>query len=230
MTEAEWLDCTDPQKMLLWLRGKVSDRKLRLFAVACCRAVWSQLNDPIARRAVAVGERYAEGLAEQWELEVAQKEVAPFGYVAGDAALVAAYGAVGDVPVVWAPNGAANLAYAEVAWQALSRGVRHIPPGTKQHIREAQADLLRCVIGPTPYRSVTALTSWFIPEVVALAQTIYDERAFARLPELADTVAAAGCTEAEVLEHLRSEGPHARGCWALDAVLGKSGGSQCHPS
>jgi hypothetical protein len=169
-----------------------------------------------------VGERYAEGLAEQWELEVAQKEVAPFGYVAGGAALAAAYGAVGDVPVVWAPDAAANLAYAEVAWQALGRGDRHIPAETKQHIREAQADLLRCVIGPTLFRHVTALTSWFKPEVIALAQTIYDERAFARLPDLADTVAAAGCTEAEVLEHLRSKGPHARGCWVIDLILAKA--------
>jgi hypothetical protein len=169
-----------------------------------------------------VGERYAEGLAEPWELRAAQQEVAPFGYVAGGAALAAAYGAVGGVPVVWAPDAAANLAYAEVAWQALGRGLRQVPAETKQRIREEQANLLRCVIGPTPYRPVTALSSWFKPEVIALAQTIYDERAFTRLPELADALAAAGCTEAEVLEHLRSKGPHARGCWAVDAILGKS--------
>jgi hypothetical protein len=55
-----------------------------------------------------------------------------------------------------------------------------------------------------------------------LATTIYDLRSFTRLPELADALAAAGCAEAEVLEHLRSAGPHARGCWALDAILGMS--------
>jgi hypothetical protein len=37
MTEQEWLNCTDPQKMLAFLRGKDSDRKFRLYAQATLR-------------------------------------------------------------------------------------------------------------------------------------------------------------------------------------------------
>jgi len=56
--------------------------------------------------------------------------------------------------------------------------------------------------------------------VPARLRLLYDERDFERLPELADALEQAGCQNPEILAHLRSPGPHVRGCWALDAVLG----------
>jgi hypothetical protein len=65
-------------------------------------------------------------------------------------------------------------------------------------------------------------TSSSSPVVSELAHAIYDDRAFDRLPLLADALEDAGCTDAELLGHLRSPGPHVRGCWAVDLVLGKN--------
>src|SRR3954468_24842529 len=61
MTEAEWLGCTDPRPMLEFLRGKVSDRKLRLFVCACSRRLWHLLRDGRSRSAVEESERHADG-------------------------------------------------------------------------------------------------------------------------------------------------------------------------
>ena len=68
MTESEWDTCTDPRSMFQYLRRKASDRKLRLFCVACCRSVWDWLVDPQSRAAVEVSEQYADGLMSKDDL------------------------------------------------------------------------------------------------------------------------------------------------------------------
>jgi hypothetical protein len=62
---------------------------------------------------------------------------------------------------------------------------------------------------------------WNNGTVVKLAQAIYDDRAFDRLPILADALEDAGCNNAEILEHCRGPGPHVRGCWVIDLLLSK---------
>src|SRR5262249_21292895 len=83
-----------------------------------------------------------------------------------------------------------------------------------------QCDLLRDIFG-NPFRPVSLNPSWLTPPVVALAEGIYADRAFDRLPILADAIQDAGCENADLLGHCRGPGPHARGCWAVDLVLGK---------
>lgn len=87
--------------------------------------------------------------------------------------------------------------------------------------RCAQAGLLRELFG-NPFRPESFDPSWRTPEVVALAGTIYEGRAFDRLPVLADALEHAGCTDPEVLRHCRGGGPHVRGCWVLDLAVAKA--------
>jgi hypothetical protein len=86
-----------------------------------------------------------------------------------------------------------------------------------------QAGLLRCIFG-NPFQPVTldsALLKWKDGTIVNLAQTVYDDRAFDRLPVLADALEKAGCQAADILRHCRQPGEHVRGCWVVDLLLGK---------
>lgn len=93
-----------------------------------------------------------------------------------------------------------------------------------------QVAILRCIFG-NPFRRTPIEPTWLTwngGAILQLAQVILDER---RLPEgrlevdrlaiLADALEEAGCTDAAILTHLRGPGPHVRGCWVLDLLLGK---------
>jgi hypothetical protein len=88
----------------------------------------------------------------------------------------------------------------------------------------AQVVLLRDIFGD-PFRRSSVEPTWLAWEdgtVVRLARGIYDERAFNRLPLLADALLDAGCDDEIILDHCRSGGPHVRGCWVVDLILGRA--------
>jgi hypothetical protein len=89
--------------------------------------------------------------------------------------------------------------------------------------RAAIAWVLRDVVR-APYRAIifrAAWLAWNSGIVSRCARRIYESRDFERLPLLADALEDAGCTDAELLGHLRGPGPHVRGCWPLDHILSK---------
>jgi hypothetical protein len=141
MTEAEWLACDDPGPMLDFLRGRPSERKLRLFACACCRRVWYLLRDKRSRRAVEVAEGYADGQATTEERAAARRAAAQltlrFTTAAAWYPAAAAYAA--EYRAWWAAEGAA---------EAVSR---HAEPKSVGPEHKAQAALLRCIFG-NPFR------------------------------------------------------------------------------
>jgi hypothetical protein len=203
MTEAEWLACENPDPMLEFLRGKASDRKLRLFAVGCCRMKWESLTDETSRHAVVLSEKFADGAVSRQALKKIRRTAweRRFPVLAG-----------------WH---AADL----WAWQAACTAASSIAPqiGTERGEpgMRSQCDLLRDIFG-NPFRPVTLDPSWLTSTVTSLAQAIYADRAFDRLPILADTLEDAGCTNQEILAHCRGGGEHVRGCWVVDLLLGKS--------
>jgi hypothetical protein len=220
MTEAEWKECTDPHPMLHFLKGRVSNRKLRLFAVACCRRIWHLLPDEPCRHAVEVSETFAEGKASKKDLAVAaaiiQSSKTSHVYKAAKCcAYQKAYSAATQV-AVYSP-----AAFAAPLWGTDS--VNH-------RWGEAISTEKRGLVAPlddifgNPFRPVTLDPSWLAWNdriIPTLAQAIYDHRAFDRLPLLADALVKSGCANEVILGHCRGPGPHVRGCWALDLVLGK---------
>jgi hypothetical protein len=87
-----------------------------------------------------------------------------------------------------------------------------------------KAQILREIVG-NPFRSVRvdpAWLTWHDTTIPRLARTIYDDRAFDRMPILADVLEEAGCTDAAILNHCRLPEEHYRGCWVVDSIIGKS--------
>jgi hypothetical protein len=218
MTEAEWLACTDPQAMLDFVQetGRTTDRKLRLFAGACCRHIWHLLSDEPSRRSVEIAEFFADGHADQAALLAAKSDVCAMRW--GDAQNVAVFAIdlnasiAASLVMYSVANAVANVTAAE----------GETADAVRRAARGPLATLLRDLIG-NPFRPPPRLDAAYLtPRVLSLANGIYDRRAFDHIPELAYMLQEAGCHDEDVLDHLRRPGPHARGCHVLDAVLGRS--------
>ncbi len=221
MTEADWLACTDPERMLEFLRGKASDRKLRLFACAWGYDVWPKLLDDYSREAVTTAERFADGQTDLADLLT----VFRLAREAWNAIEVTRGGRHGK-PIRTGKQYRAAKQAAEVARNAADpawsgRVAGRLMFRLNATTKYALSGHLRDIFGYPP-RPVSADPAWLTSTAVALAEAIYADRAFDRLPILADALEDAGCDDADLLAHCRSGGPHVRGCWAVDLVLGKS--------
>jgi hypothetical protein len=243
MKEAEWLACTDPTRMLGFLSGKPGHRKLRLFVCGCCRSAWHLLKDERCQKAVEVGERFADGAADEQErnaaelavnaAQVAATGVFPHHFGGGDnnavfQAVQMAVSTFASLPqflyfVRHAADRVADAVRYDAFRRATTSGGRNLPPNVRASERAAQAALLGDIIG-NPFRSVAVDPSWLTwngGTVAKLAETVYTERAFDRLSILADALEDAGCHDAGILAHCRGSGPHVKGCWVVDLILGR---------
>ncbi len=86
--------------------------------------------------------------------------------------------------------------------------------------KAAQADIIRDIFG-NPFRPVVISPDWRTATATAIARQMYESRDFGAMPILADALQDAGCNDEDILDHCRGNGPHVRGCWVVDLVLGK---------
>jgi hypothetical protein len=241
MTEAEWLACDDPLPMLKFMEGQVSDRKLRFFVAACCRRLWGASDDDATRVALEV----AEHLAETGVLPVRRAVV----QVAAGQAVLNCNASEPLVELEawsddlfrkrfdpWQPNRILTSIIEQTACEKSGTWPRNWWKGLVASLDEAgldpslQARLFREVIRG-PFRPLLVSAAWHPWDdgmVPGIAQAAYEKRDLpggeldpGRLAILSDALEDAGCTDTEILEHLRGPGPHVRGCWALDVILGK---------
>jgi hypothetical protein len=217
MTEAEWTECEDLLEMLYVLNydyRQPAARKLRLFACACCQSVWPDLRDDNVRNALEVAQRLADGLADERDCEAAilALDIPDDPNLPIGPAVRCAMGCL-------APN-IKNSCAAVANDAAWANG-----PRAEVTERRRQCDLLRDIFGPLPFRPAIVEGHWLTwngGAVVKLAEAVYDNWDFARLPILADALEDAGCIDPAFLPHLRGSGLHVRGCWAIDMLLGKT--------
>jgi hypothetical protein len=232
MTEAEWLTGDDPlallahlrgqgnswaRRLLTWLRMRRRDDrhcKARLFACACCRRIWPLLVTPVLRRAVEVAERFANGEVSAGQLAAARAAAAesPWG-AAARAATRAAWESAWDAAFQSATEAIKALDWVSVP-EAAADAVRAE--------RRVQCVLLRDLFG-NPFRPIRIERpiAWLSDDLLEEVRAIDQKHDFDALPHLAERLQAAGCRESELLDHCRSTGPHAHGCWVLNVLLGR---------
>jgi hypothetical protein len=242
MTEAEWLACADPRPMLEFLGDQASARKLRLFAVACCRRSTRLLGgnraqEVMTQEVIRTAEQFVEGLADAAALRAAQalaNGLAVQAWRVADRsgrsrAEHAVAHAISSTILCCCPFDTGTFGAEQTCRIAALAAAGHRPQ-EPQNLPDIEAEsvtqtaLLRDIFGPLPVRPVAVdprCLRWNYGTVPAIARHIYDERAFHDLPILADALDDAGCTNADILTHCRSEGPHVRGCWVVDLLLGK---------
>jgi hypothetical protein len=251
MTEAEWLVCTDPQKMLKSLRRKSNERRLRLFACACCRLVWHLLPDKRSRKAVEAVETAGDGPIDKRALSRARKDArSRTDELAGELFMRRQNDLAREaVRLEWMASVVPNCAIAPMSASTVATliseqtasvlRVSGPPPDLSTPEGRAAFEepgrclcaLLRDIFG-NPFRHSPllppAVLAWSDGTVRCFAEAIYEDRQLpagtlnnARLAILADALLDAGCDNEELIAHCRSAGPHVRGCWALDLILGK---------
>jgi hypothetical protein len=242
---------TKPKAMFRHVHPWISRRKAQLLSCSCCRLVWDYLIHAQLRSAIETAERYTDGECSENEfanernavhairasLEVVENWVDQDRLpIDSDPAITVMSFAASSVEAAVCGNVMVGLNHT-LDW-VHDTAVKTAPPSESRtervQVRQDLCDLFREIVG-NPFRPWKVAPDFLggglvqpdgrvVPvtdTVRSLAAAIYAERAYDRLPVLADAVEEAGVTDPAMLDHLRHGTAHARGCWALDLLLGK---------
>jgi hypothetical protein len=247
--EQNWLSASD-SSLLLGMLEKPSQRKLRLFTVGCCRRVWQYLDNENARPAIEAAEQCADGCLTEGKLWSSYSQIGldvrfnhsfaernGFSTEVVSAALQELGISMSSMDCHLARRTSSRIA-SIVGGQSLGDKAdtymlhmlgKDVELDEADHQAAEQATavetleqvaLLRDIFS-NPFQPVTLDPSWLASTVTALAHQMYESRDFGAMPILADALQDAGCENADILDHCRGPGPHVRGCWVVDLLLGK---------
>jgi hypothetical protein len=186
--------------------GRPDGRKDFLLAAAAGRLIWPLFKDARSRLAVEWGEAFADDA----DFPVPRQEVYTGAYAPFNAA-----------------GRGEEFEVCRVAVLIVTLSPRHAAAAAFNLHREHDGDpatgsALVCDIFGNPFRPVPFSPEWRTDTTLTLARQMYESRDFSAMPILADALQDAGCESAEILDHCRGPGPHVRGCWCVDLVLGKA--------
>lgn len=239
MTRTEWDASTDVATMLDYVDGKVDNRKLTLFSIACLRRIWHLVTDDRSRRLVEATERYADDIGaaheacEAYELFSTAWQSGDLHDAAGDnthqavecvahigtgAAIVAASECLEAVGFSAARELHCSAAIAGPDWSESNTEASRV---AKRLEAQAQVSLARDIFGDL-FATVTVKRARLPHGITDLAKEMYLSRCFERMPLLCERLRDAGWDAPDVSSHCATFPFHYRGCWVIDMVLGKA--------
>lgn len=224
LTEKKWHEARIFRPMWAVLRS-ASSRKLRLVACASCRTIWPLIYDSRSQDAVDGAELYADGHQSRKDLGALEYSA----IAAADEYYLSMHPEIrpdGHWAIYHAHRAAAAAVHLNKSWLKYAIDAVDFAQKFESAERTAipqrvtPAELARDIFG-NPFRPVTLDPRWLSSTVLDLANLIYNERQFDRMPLLADALMDAGCDNEEIIKHCQGPGPHVRGCWVVDLLLSK---------
>jgi hypothetical protein len=223
MRNREWLRCSDPDQMIepLWRLGDlkfIGPRPFFVFVLTAGNRLWTEMDGEILLPVVQMAWRRAEREASDEEVARLLEEMRVIYREAQTANNWQLARLVNVLALLFKEPGSAarTLVYPHPMNDPLTPPARLLSPAELKDCCRLMREIFCSQSGPPQSKPC-----WLTSTVLTLANGIYQEKAFDRMPILAHALQDAGCDNEVILQHCRGPGPHIRGCFVVDRILGK---------